>query len=366
VDFTGQRVAVIGTGSSGIQSIPQIAKQADHVTVFQRTANFSVPANNTPLSDKDIEDFWKMYPGYIAMIKGPGMGFGGNPANALAATPEERRQRFEEFWGVGGAGFLAAWGGVITDLDLNNEAADFVRGKIGETVADPATAESLKPNDHPIGTKRICVDIDYFETYNRPNVTLVDLKKTPIEAIEAHGVRTAKATYAADALVFATGFDAMTGTLLAIDIKGAGGTTLRDAWAEGPKAYLGLAVAGLPNLFIITGPGSPSVLSNMINSIEQHVEWIIDCLDHMRAEGLTRIAADGEAQEVWVAKVRRAADRTLFPRAASWYMGANIPGKPRVFMPYIGPGYRQTCNEIAADGYRGFELSKEPADATAS
>jgi cyclohexanone monooxygenase len=366
VDFTGMRVGVIGTGSSGIQSIPQIARQAAEVTVFQRTANYSVPANNTPLSDKDIADFWKMYPAYIGMVKGPGMGFGGNPANALAATPEERRQRFEEFWGVGGAGFLAAWGGVITDLDLNTEAADFVREKIGETVRDQKTANSLKPNDHPIGTKRICVDIDYFETYNRPNVRLVNLKETPIEAITPTGARTADETFEFDALVFATGFDAMTGTLLALDLKGAGGVTLREAWAEGPKAYLGLGVAGFPNMFLVTGPGSPSVLSNMINSIEQHVEWIRDCLVHMRAEGLTRIEADPETQEAWVAHVRRVADKTLFPRAASWYMGANIPGKPRVFMPYIGSGYRKKCQDVADAGYEGFALAKEGADAPAT
>jgi cyclohexanone monooxygenase len=366
VDFTGKTVAVIGTGSSAIQSIPQIAKQAAHVTVFQRTANYSVPANNTPLTEKDIEDFWAMYPGYMAMVKGPGMGFGGNPANALAATPEERRQRFEEFWGVGGAGFLAAWGGIITDIDVNTEAADFVREQIGRTVNDPRTAEALKPNDHPIGTKRICVDIDYFETYNRPNVTLVNLKETPIEAITPGSVRTSEATYAIDAIVFATGFDAMTGTLLAIDPKGVGGRSLKEAWAEGPKAYLGLAVADFPNMFIITGPGSPSVLSNMINSIEQHVEWIIDCVAHMRANGFSRIAADAETQEMWVAHVRRVADKTLFPRAASWYMGANIPGKPRVFMPYIGFGYRKKCNEVAEAGYEGFALAKEQEDAHAT
>ncbi|HLY80897.1 MAG TPA: cyclohexanone monooxygenase, partial [Caulobacteraceae bacterium] len=347
-------------------SIPQIAKQAAHVTVFQRTANFSVPANNTPLTEKDIEDFWAMYPGYMAMVKGPGMGFGGNPANAIAATPEERRQRYEEYWGVGGAGFLAAWGGIITDIDINTEAADFVREQIGKTVTDPKTAESLKPNDHPIGTKRICVDIDYFETYNRPNVSLVNLKQTPIAEVTPDAVRTSEATYQVDAIVFATGFDAMTGTLLAIDPKGVGGRSLKDAWAEGPKAYLGLAVAGFPNLFIVTGPGSPSVLSNMINSIEQHVEWIIDCVAHMREQGFTRITADAETQEAWVAHVRRVADKTLFPRAASWYMGANIPGKPRVFMPYIGSGYRQKCANVAAAGYEGFALAKEPTDVAAS
>jgi len=365
VDFTGQRVGVIGTGSSAIQSIPQIAKQAARVTVFQRTANFSVPANNTPLTEKDLEEFWKMYPGYMALVKGPGMGFGGNPANTLAATPEERRQRYEEYWGVGGAGFLAAWGGIITDAEVNDEAASFVREKIGETVKDAKTADALKPRDHPIGTKRICVDIDYYETYNRQNVELVNLKATPIEEISASAVRTADATYGVDALVFATGFDAMTGALLAIDIKGAGGRDFRDAWAEGPKAYLGLAVAGFPNMFLITGPGSPSVLSNMINSIEQHVEWIVDCLAYMREHGLTRIEADRQTQEAWVRHVAAVADKTLFPRAASWYMGANIPGKPRVFMPYIGAGYRKKCADVAAAGYEGFELAKAGAKAIA-
>jgi len=362
VDFAGKTVAVVGTGSSGIQSIPQIAAQADHVTVFQRTPNFSVPANNTPLTDADIDAFWKLYPDYMALVKGPGMGFSGNPANSPGSTPEERRARYEELWGVGGAGFLTAWGNLLTSLEVNDEAAGFVREKIAETVKDPATAEKLKPYDHPIGTKRICVDIGYYETYNRPNVTLVNLREAPIEEITAHAVRTAAATYPVDALVFATGFDAMTGALLAIDIKGVGGADFRAAWAEGPKAYLGLAVAGFPNLFIVTGPGSPSVLSNMINSIEQHVEWIEGCIAHMREHGFTRIAADAVAQEDWVAHVRAVADKTLFPRAASWYMGANIPGKPRVFMPYIGSGYRKTCNEVAAEGYRGFALSKAESE----
>jgi cyclohexanone monooxygenase len=366
VDFSGLRVGVIGTGSSAIQSIPQIAKQAARVTVFQRTANFSVPANNTPLTEADLDAFWKMYPDYMALVKGPGMGFGNNPANALSPSAEERRARYEELWGVGGAGFLTAWGNLLTDIEVNDEAAEFVRSKIGETVEDPATAEALKPRDHPIGAKRICVDIDYFETYNRPNVELVNLKATPIEAITLTGVRTSAATYEVDALVFATGFDAMTGALLAIEIKGKGGRDFRDAWAEGPKAYLGLAVAGFPNLFTITGPGSPSVLSNMINSIEQHVEWITDCVAYMRERGLTRIEADDAAQEAWVRHVARVADKTLFPRAASWYMGANIPGKPRVFMPYIGSGYRQKCNDVAAAGYEGFSLAKARAEAVPS
>jgi cation diffusion facilitator CzcD-associated flavoprotein CzcO len=366
VDFTGKRVAVIGTGSSGIQSIPQIAAQAEHVTVFQRTPNFSIPARNTPLTDADLEAFWRMYPDYIAMVKGPGMGFGGRGGEMPIPDDEAQRKRYEELWAIGGAGFLAAWGNLLTDIRVNDRAASFVREKIAETVTDPEVAKALQPHDHPLGTKRICVDIDYFETYNRPNVTLVNLRETPIAEITPTGVRTREASYDVDAIVFATGFDAMTGALLAIDIKGAGGADFRAAWAEGPKAYLGLAVAGFPNMFLITGPGSPSVLSNMINSIEQHVEWIADCIGYMREHRATRIAADPDAQEAWVAHVRKVADKTLFPRAASWYMGANIPGKPRVFMPYIGRGYRQKCDDVAAAGYEGFVLATERADVHAA
>jgi cyclohexanone monooxygenase len=358
VDFTGQRVGVIGTGSSAIQSIPQIAGEASRVTVFQRTANYSIPARNTALTEADIAAFWDNYETYMGMVKGPGFGFGGGPAAeaTTAPTPEERRARYEELWAIGGAGFLAAWGNLLTSQEVNDEAAGFVREKIAEVVRDPQVAQLLAPRDHPIGTKRICVDIDYYETFNRPNVELVNLKATPIEEITPEGVRTTAATYACDALVFATGFDAMTGALLAIDIVGADGATLREAWAEGPRAFLGLAVAGFPNLFVITGPGSPSVLSNMINSIEQHVEWIAQCLEFMRDRQRRRIEADRDTQEAWVSHVRRVADKTLFPRAASWYMGANIPGKPRVFMPYIGSGYRAKCDAVAAAGYDGFAL----------
>jgi len=358
VDFSGKRVAVIGTGSSGIQSIPQIAAQAQSVTVFQRTPNFSIPARNTPLTEADIETFWQNYPAYIGMVKGPGLGFGGGSAELPIPDDEAQRKRYDELWAIGGAGFLAAWGNLLTNIEVNERAAEYVRGKIAEVVKDPTTAAALQPRDHPLGTKRICVDIDYFETYNRPNVTLVNLRETPIEAITPTSVRTSAATYEADAIVFATGFDAMTGTLLAIDIAGVGGRPLKDAWAEGPKAYLGLAVADFPNMFLITGPGSPSVLSNMISSIEQHVEWIAGCVDYMRREGFTRIGADEATQEAWVGHVRRVADKTLFPRAASWYMGANIPGKPRVFMPYIGSGYRQKCADVAAAGYEGFALAR--------
>jgi cyclohexanone monooxygenase len=357
VDFTGLKVGVIGTGSSGIQSIPQIAAQAAHVTVFQRTPNFSIPARNAPLTDKDIAAFWEAYPAYMQMIRSAGFGLAAEAGKAPVPSVEDQRRRYEELWGVGGAMFLAAFPNLLTNIEVNDVAAEFVREKIAATVKDPKVAAALTPHDHPLGTKRICVDIDYYETFNRPNVELVDLRATPIEAITPAGVRTSDREHALDAIVFATGFDAMTGALMAIDIRGAREASLREAWAHGPRAYLGLAVAGFPNLFVITGPGSPSVLSNMITSCEQHVDWITDCIAHMRKEALDRIEADPDAQEAWVAHVARVADKTLFPRANSWYVGANIPGKPRVFMPYIGGGYRQKCNEVAANGYEGFALA---------
>jgi len=236
-------------------------------------------------------------------------------------------------------------------------AAEFVRGKIAETVQDAAVADDLAPRDHPIGTKRICVDVDYYEAFNRPNVRLVNLRRTPLETITERGIRTSAGEHELDMIVYATGFDAMTGALLAMDIRGVGGARLGDVWDEGPRAYLGLAVAGFPNLFLVTGPGSPSVLSNMLSSIEQHGDWIADCIAHLREAGLSRIAADPDAQERWVERVAWVGNRTLFPRANSWYVGANIEGKPRVFMPYVGPDYRQKCEEVAAAGYEGFELS---------
>jgi cyclohexanone monooxygenase len=356
VSFARQRVAVIGTGSSAIQSIPRIAAEAEHVFVFQRTPNFSIPAHNTPLTKADYDAFWEQYPAYRQMVLEGTAGIAGG-AGLEQLTAEQQRARFEELWNIGGAGFLGALADLLTNPVANDAAADFVREKIREVVKDPATAEALLPDDHPIGAKRICVDIDYYETYNRPNVTLVNLRKTPMEAITAGGVRTSDREYPVDAIVFATGFDAMTGALLNIDIRGAEDLALRDAWRDGPKSYLGLQVAGFPNLFTITGPGSPSVLSNMISSCEQHVDWIADCLSWLAEHGYDRIEADPEAQEDWVRQVNEAADRTLFPRANSWYIGANIPGKPRVFMPYVGGGYRQKCRAVAADGYAEFRLA---------
>jgi cyclohexanone monooxygenase len=364
VDFAGQRVAVIGTGSSAIQSIPIIARQAAQVFVFQRTPNFSVPAHNAPL-DPDVERRWKAsYAEHRRAARESRIGFvvERGEQSALAVAPEERERQYEARWRRGGLGFSATFADLLTSREANDTAAEFCRAKIRAIVRDPAVAEALLPRDYPLGTKRMCVDTGYYDTFNRDNVTLVDVRRAPIEAITARGVRTRDAEYAVDRIVLATGFDAMTGALLAIDIRGRGGATLREKWAAGPRSYLGLAIAGFPNLFTITGPGSPSVLSNMIVSIEQHVDWIADCLAHLRARGRDAIEATVEAEDRWVAHVNELGAATLYPAARSWYMGANIPGKPRVFMPYVGGvgAYRQICDEIAARGYEGFALSACP------
>ncbi|MDD3836892.1 MAG: NAD(P)/FAD-dependent oxidoreductase [Phenylobacterium sp.] len=362
VSFKGRTVAVIGTGSSAIQTITEIAKEVGRLYVFQRTPNFSVPARNASLTEQDYAAFWEQYPAYRQMVLEGTAGIaGGSPFRSL--TAEQQRARFEELWNIGGSGYLGALADLLTNPIANDAAADFVREKIRETVKDPEVAEALLPDDHPIGAKRICVDTGYYEVFNQDNVTLVNLRKAPIEAITPAGVRTAEREYPVDAIVYATGFDAMTGALMNIDIRGSGGAALREFWRDGPKTYLGLQVAGFPNLFTITGPGSPSVLSNMISSCEQHVDWLTDCLAWLDANGVEAIEADPAAQEDWVAKVNEAADETLFPKANSWYIGANIPGKPRVFMPYVGGHYRQICNQVAADGYRGFRLHRREAAA---
>lgn len=364
VDFTGQRVAVIGTGSSGIQSIPIIAQQAAHLTVFQRTPNFSIPAHNGPLDPVIERRFKENYPALRREQRESRAGFvpwltKNMEKSALEVTPEERERAYDTRWRRGGLGFGAAFIDVGIKQEANDTAADYVRARIRETVRDPGVAELLSPQGYPIGTKRLCVDSGYYETYNRDNVTLVDVRKSPIEAITPTGLRTQDAEYQFDSIVFAIGFDAMTGTLNNIDIRGRCRSTLREKWAAGPRTYLGLMIAGIPNLFIITGPGSPSVLSNMIVSIEQHVEWITDCLAYLRAHGHDSIEATEEAEEAWVAHVNELGNATLYPKANSWYMGANIPGKPRIFMPYIGGvgTYRQKCDEIAAQGYAGFVLT---------
>jgi cyclohexanone monooxygenase len=364
IDFTGQRVGVIGTGSSAIQAIPLIARQAARLHVFQRTPNFSIPARNGPLDPADERRVKEHYAALRQEARESPAGFIGRPTehmekSALEVTPDDRERAYRTRWERGGLGFTGAFVDVGSDPEANETAAAFVRARIGEVVRDPTVAALLTPRSYPIGAKRLCVDSQYYETYNRDNVTLVDLRATPLVAITPRGLRTSAAEYDLDSLVLAIGFDAMTGPLLRIDIRGRGGATLREAWADGPRTYLGLMVANFPNLFTITGPGSPSVLSNMIVSIEQHVEWIADCLAYLRERGHLAIEATPEAQEAWVAHVNALGAATLYPRANSWYMGANIPGKPRIFMPYVGGvgTYRRRCDEIAAQDYAGFVLT---------
>jgi cyclohexanone monooxygenase len=362
IDFTGQRVAVIGTGSSGIQSVPVIAEQASHLTVFQRTANFSIPARNAALTPREREAFRAKYPEIRRFAREEarnGIYTEMPDRGALDDGDNERRAKYESRWNYGGLTFMAVYNNLALDKAANDTAANFVREKIAEIVRDPQTAKLLQPNNHPIGSKRICVDTDYFATFNRPNVTLVDIRSNPIEEILPNAVRTGGKDYEVDALVLATGFDAMTGSVARIDIHGRQGQTLNQKWAEGPKTYLGLMSAGFPNLFIITGPGSPSVLSNMMVSIEQHVDWITDCIAYMRERGFEAMEAEKDAEDKWVAHVNEVAHTTLYPQANSWYMGANIPGKPQIFMPYIGGvgAYRQICNDVAANGYEGFAMT---------
>ncbi len=370
IDFTGKRVAVIGTGSSGIQSVPVLAEQAARLTVFQRTPNYSVPSRNEPMTS-EYEQEWKSdYPARRrrARYEKGGTIYDVNAVSAMAVTPEEREREYSERWKMGGIRFMSSYNDLALNPESNHTAAEFVRGRIRAAVKDPKVGDLLAPKTYPIGTKRICVDTDYFETFNRDNVELVDLHATPIVAITADSVRTTEAEYKADAIVFATGFDAMTGTLTRMAIAGRGGLGLAAKWEAGPRTYLGLMTAGFPNLFTITGPGSPSVLSNMIVSIEQHVDWIADCLAYLRAHGIATIEADPAAEEAWVAHVNEVAYATLYPQANSWYMGANIPGKPRVFMPYIGGVgvYREKCDAVAAAGYEGFRLTERAQVASAA
>ncbi len=367
VDFTGQRVGVIGTGSSGIQVIPMLAQQAAALTVFQRTPNFSIPARNAAMDD-DYERSWKdRYAELRERARTDttsGTLYERSTRKACEVPAPERESEYERRWQTGGVNFMHSFNDLMLDERSNVTAADFVRAQIRATVHEPAVAEVLAPKDHPIGAKRICIDSDYFATYNRPNVRLVDLRATPIERFTATGLQTSAAHHELDAVVFATGYDAMTGALLNIDITGCNGQTLAQAWQGGPRSYLGLMVAGFPNLFTLTGPGSPSVLANMIFAIEQHVDWIGGCLAWLRQHGQASIEAEPAAQDAWVQHVNEAADRTLFPRANSWYVGANVPGKARVFMPYAGGvvPYRKKCDEVAAKGYEGFRCASAVAE----
>ena len=361
VDLSGKRVAVIGTGSSGTQAIPVIAEEAGHLTVFQRTPNYSIPAHNRVLSDEEVAEFKADYRDYRHEQKISLFGVPIPPPkpSALAVSEEERLADYQEGWDDGlMPAIMGRYEDLLVDKEANETAAQFVRDKIAMIVKDPMVADKMMPKDYAFGTKRPLMDTDYFETFNRDDVDLVDLRETPIEAITASGIRTTGADFEFDVIVFATGFDAMVGAFNAIDIRGRGGVVLREEWKDGPRTYLGIGVAGFPNMFTITGPQSPSVLSNMLVSIEQHVDWIGDCITFMRDHDVKEIEATPEAQQGWVEHVAELANGTLFPQTDSWYMGANIPGKPRVFTPYLGGVgvYRETCENIAENDYEGFEL----------
>lgn len=365
VDFAGKRVGIIGTGASGIQLVPELAKAAGEVVVFQRTPNFSIPARNGPMDPGEERD-WKLV--YDAKRKqardtSAGILYDYNTTSALSVSEQQRRADYEARWLKGGVNFVRTYADISLNQAANDTAADFVREKIRETVRKPEVAEKLLPFDHPIATKRICIDTQYFETYNRDNVTLVDIRSAPIEAVTPEGLKTKDAFFALDALVFATGFDAVTGALGRIDIRGRDGRSLKQKWASGPRSYLGLMSSGFPNLFTITGPGSPSILTNVVVSIEQHVEFIADAIAALEAKGVSAIEAEEEAENAWAEHVVEAAGRTLLVKANSWYMGANIPGKPRAILPYAGGFnvYKQKCDEIAARGYVGFRLTARPA-----
>lgn len=365
VDFSGLRVAVIGTGSSAIQSIPLIAEQAKHLTVFQRTPSYSIPAHNRRLTDEEQRAVKAEYKTKRKRAMGEGFAIDMKMSEALAvATPDsEVNDAFENVWQRGGLGFMGAFADLLIERAANDKAAEFLRGKIRSIVKDPETAAKLSP-PQVVGCKRLCVDTNYFATFNRDNVSLVDLRETPIEEITADSVRTGKTSHTVDALVLATGFDAITGALNKIDIRGRDGAKLRDVWADGPRSYLGLSIAGFPNLFMIAGPGSPSVLTNMMVSIQHHVDWIAEAMTFLANRQLATIEPSHEAQDAWVKEVEMVANSTLFPACSSWYVGANIPGKPRVFPAYVGfPPYAEKCAAVVANGYEGFSLKAQAGGA---
>jgi cyclohexanone monooxygenase len=361
VDFTGLRVGLIGTGSSGVQSIPVIAEQAADLTVFQRTPAYSLPARNRPLHPGELEGVQARYGEWRAAQRKSGFGVA-TPTptkSALEVSDEELNETLEAAWESGSlTNLLTCYTDTAVSQEANDRVRGFIHGKIKQIVKDPQTAQDLCPA-YPVGTKRPCLDTSYFETYNRDNVHLVNLRRTPLVEVTERGIRTSDREYEFDAIVYATGFDAMTGSLTRVDIRGKGGVSLKDEWQAGPRTYLGIASAGFPNLFMITGPGSPSVLTNMMMSIEQHVDWVTDAIAHLNGAGLNAIEPTRQAQDAWVDHVNEIASYTLFPKANSWYMGANVPGKTRVFMPYAGglDVYRVKCAEVAANDYEGFTLS---------
>lgn len=360
VDFVGKRVAIIGTGSSGVQMTPVIASDAAHLTVFQRTANYSIPAANAPVTDAEDRAVKAGYPARREAARNSPSGLGFVPDNRAAIdVPEaERNAAFETAWNRLGFGFALTFKDILLDQQSNDTASAFIRGKIAEQVDDPDLRAKLTPGNFPFGTRRPSVDSGYFTSFNRPNVSLVDISETPIERFTEHGIRTRDAEYPFDIVIYATGFDAFTGSLLKPEIVGRGGCTLREKWSAGPVSFLGIGVHGFPNMFVIVGPGSPSLLSNVLLSTEEQVDWLVALFDHCRRDGINEIEATEQAERDWVAHVNKRAQETLYPKTPSYYLGAEMPGKPRVFMPYSGGvrGYRRILEKTAAKGYEGLTL----------
>ena len=363
VDFKGKKVAIIGTGATAIQVIPVVAEDAEHLNVFQRTPNYAAPLQNEAMTEEEDrklkasydqlrEDSWNSFAGVpFPKLRGP----------ALADTAEQRKAHFEDLWQEGGFSlWIGSYQDILYDKAANETAADFVRSKIRQRVNDPKIADMLcPPKGQTYGTKRQPCETGYFEAYNRDNVSLVDIKKAPIEEITPEGLRTSDASYEFDCLIYATGYDAFTGSLYKMDIKGRNGLPLQTYWSDGPRTFLGLAANGFPNMFTITGPQSPSVLFNMPLGIEIHCEWIADCIDYMNSHNLTTIEPERSREDEWLAETKEIADTTLLPEATSWYMGANIPGKPRVFMVYLGGGkhYKDIIDGVAEHDYEGFKFT---------
>ena len=363
IDFTGKRVGIIGTGATAVQAIPEIAKQAAHLTVFQRTPYFSVPLQNHAMTEADDQKIKASYSQLRVAARETFAGVTLNPSrpSAMADTPEQRRAHYEQRYRDGGFNvWLSSYDDILFDAEANKTAADFVRSKIRERVNDPEIAEMLcPPDDVTYGTKRQPCESGYFEAYNRDNVTLVDISKSPIKELTPDGLQTADRHYDLDYLIYATGFDAFTGSYVKLNITGCDGVTLKEYWADGPRSYLGLTVTGFPNMFIITGPQSPSAFYNFPLGIERHCDWIADCIKHMNDNGLATVSADQTQEDEWQEQVVAIADQSLFPTANSWYMGDNISGKPRAFMVYMGGGkpYHDLIEQIAADKFPGFNFA---------
>ena len=362
VSFVGKKVGQIGTGSTGIQAVPVIAEEAKHLTVFQRTANYSVPARNKPLTENFKIHVKERFKYYRELLKKTPNGHPFEISDRLVADVQEQEMQeiYEKAWEKGGLQFRGSFSDLVTNVEANKTASDFIKNKINETVSNKKFAAILSDIDHPYAGKRPPIDTNYFETYNRDNINLVDLRSNPITQIDEKGIQTEKEHFDLDIIVFATGYDAMTGPLLNMNIIGKNNLKLQEAWEEGPKTFLGLQVPGFPNMFTITGPGSPSVLTNMPIAIEQHVEWIRDCIDFMNKKEYSTIETDAKSAEEWGNEVNNVANKTLLPTVKhSWYLGANIPGKPQVFMPYAGglPRYRQTCENIKNNNYKEFSFN---------